>query len=128
MGGVIVRKHIYDAFMNGPDNVIELFHGYTYSGHPLEAAACLGDARHLSRRGVVRACPRTEPVWADAVMSLKGEPNVVDIRTVGTSVPSTWRHARWSGARLRGDGPPLPRIRADGAHPPPAGRDRLRRR
>jgi beta-alanine--pyruvate transaminase len=39
MGGVFARKHIYDAFMNGPDNVIELFHGYTYSGHPLACAA-----------------------------------------------------------------------------------------
>src|SRR5690606_39727961 len=39
MGGVIVRKSIYDAFQTGPDHVIDLFHGYTYSGHPLAAAA-----------------------------------------------------------------------------------------
>ena len=41
MGGVIARKHIYDAFMNGPEQAIELFHGYTYSGHPLACAAAL---------------------------------------------------------------------------------------
>ena len=41
MGGVIVRKGIYDAFMKGPEHAIELFHGYTYSGHPLACAAAL---------------------------------------------------------------------------------------
>ena len=39
MGGVMVRQGIYDAFMTGPDHVIELFHGYTYTGHPIAAAA-----------------------------------------------------------------------------------------
>ena len=41
MGGVMVRQHIYDAFMHGPEHVIELFHGYTYTGHPTAAAAAL---------------------------------------------------------------------------------------
>ncbi|KUL96903.1 omega amino acid--pyruvate aminotransferase [Bosea sp. WAO] len=83
MGGVIVRKHIYDAFMNGPDNVIELFHGYTYSGHPLAAAACLATLDIYRDEGLFERARAMEPMWADAVMSLKGEPNVVDIRTVG---------------------------------------------
>ncbi|WP_291637206.1 aspartate aminotransferase family protein [Bosea sp. (in: a-proteobacteria)] len=83
MGGVIVRKHIYDAFMNGPDNVIELFHGYTYSGHPLAAAACLATLDVYREEGLFERARAMEPMWADAVMSLKGEPNVVDIRTVG---------------------------------------------
>ncbi|HEV7337998.1 MAG TPA: aspartate aminotransferase family protein [Bosea sp. (in: a-proteobacteria)] len=83
MGGVIVRKHIYDAFMNGPDNVIELFHGYTYSGHPLAAAACLATLDIYREEGLFERARAMEPMWADAVMSLKGEPNVVDIRTVG---------------------------------------------
>jgi Adenosylmethionine-8-amino-7-oxononanoate aminotransferase len=54
MGAVFVRKHIYDAFMHGPENAIELFHGYTYSGHPVACAAALaGDplestCRHAS--------------------------------------------------------------------------------
>ena len=55
MGGVIVRKQIYDAFMHGPEHVIELFHGYTYSAHPLACAAGARDARSLSRRRAVRA-------------------------------------------------------------------------
>lgn len=83
MGGVIVRKHIYDAFMNGPDNVIELFHGYTYSGHPLAAAASLATLDIYREEGLFERARAMEPMWAEAVMSLKGEPNVVDIRTVG---------------------------------------------
>ena len=55
MGGVVVRKGIYDAFMNGPDNMIELFHGYTYSGHPLACASGARRAGHLSRREAFRA-------------------------------------------------------------------------
>jgi beta-alanine--pyruvate transaminase len=83
MGGVLVRKGIHDAFMNGPDHVIELFHGYTYSGHPLAAAAALAaldiyrDEKLFERAGTL------EPVWADKLMSLRGEPHVVDIRTLG---------------------------------------------
>ena len=55
MGGVIVRAPIYQAFMRGPEHVVELFHGYTYSAHPLACAAALASARPLSRRGPVRA-------------------------------------------------------------------------
>jgi beta-alanine--pyruvate transaminase len=83
MGGVICRKHIYDAFMNGPDNVIELFHGYTYSGHPLAAAACLATLDIYRDEGLFERTKALEPVWADAIMSLKDEPNVLDIRTLG---------------------------------------------
>jgi beta-alanine--pyruvate transaminase len=83
MGGVIVRKHIYDAFMNGPDNAIELFHGYTYSGHPLAAAACLATLDIYREEGLFERAREMEPLWADALMTLKGEPNVVDIRQVG---------------------------------------------
>ena len=83
MGGVIVRKHIYDTFMKGPDNVIELFHGYTYSGHPLAAAAALASLDIYREEGLFERARAMESAWADAVMSLKGEPNVVDIRTLG---------------------------------------------
>jgi beta-alanine--pyruvate transaminase len=83
MGGVIVRKHIYDAFMGGPDNVIELFHGYTYSGHPLAAAAALASLDVYRDEGLFERARAMEDSWADAVMSLKDEPNVVDIRTLG---------------------------------------------
>ncbi len=85
MGGVIARDGIYDAFMRGPEHVIELFHGYTYSAHPLACAAGAGDARPLSRRRSVRARQGARAGFADAAMALKGLPNVLDIRTVGLS-------------------------------------------
>jgi beta-alanine--pyruvate transaminase len=83
MGGVLVRKGIYDAFMNGPDHAIELFHGYTYSGHPLAAAAALAALDIYKDEGLFERARALEPVWADALMTLRGEPNVVDIRTLG---------------------------------------------
>jgi beta-alanine--pyruvate transaminase len=83
MGGVIVRKHIYDAFMNGPDHVIELFHGYTYSGHPLACAASIATLDVYRDEGLFERARALEPTFADAVMSLKGKPGVLDIRTVG---------------------------------------------
>jgi beta-alanine--pyruvate transaminase len=83
MGGVLVRKGIYDAFMTGPDHVIELFHGYTYSGHPLAAAAGLAALDIYREEGLFERARKLEPVWADAMMTLKGEPNVLDIRTLG---------------------------------------------
>lgn len=83
MGGVIVRKPIFDAFMNGPDNAIELFHGYTYSGHPLAAAASLATLDIYRDEGLFERAKSLEPIWADAIMDLKEEPNVLDIRTLG---------------------------------------------
>ncbi len=83
MGGVIARKGIYDTFMKGPDHVIELFHGYTYSGHPLAAAAGLATLDLYREEKLFERTAALEPVWADAIMSLKGLPNVLDIRTVG---------------------------------------------
>ena len=83
MGGVIVRKPIFDAFMNGPDNAIELFHGYTYSGHPLAAAAALATLDVYRDEGLFERAKSLEPLWADAIMELKEEPNVLDIRTLG---------------------------------------------
>ncbi len=83
MGGVLVRKHIYDAFMNGPENVIELFHGYTYSGHPLAAAAALAALDIYRDEDLFGRTKALEPIWADKIMSLRDEPNVLDIRTLG---------------------------------------------
>ncbi|MBS9476778.1 aspartate aminotransferase family protein [Ancylobacter radicis] len=83
MGGVIVRKHIYDAFMNGPDHVIELFHGYTYSGHPLACAASLATLDLYRDEALFERARAMEPIFADAVMTLKGKPGLLDIRTVG---------------------------------------------
>ena len=83
MGGTIVRKKIYDAFMQGPEHVIELFHGYTYSAHPLAVAAALATLDLYRDEGLVERAKQLEPVWADAAMGLKGLPGVLDIRTVG---------------------------------------------
>ena len=83
MGGVIVRKGIYDAFMQGPDHAIELFHGYTYSGHPLACAAALATLDVYRDEKLFDAAKTLEPKWCDALMTLKGLPNVADIRCVG---------------------------------------------
>src|SRR3954465_4148424 len=83
MGGVIVRKPVHDAFMKGPEHVIELFHGYTYSAHPLACAAALATLDVYRDENLFARARDLEPVWADAAMSLKGTPGVLDIRTLG---------------------------------------------
>jgi beta-alanine--pyruvate transaminase len=83
MGGVLVRKHIYDAFMKGPEHAIELFHGYTYSGHPLACAAALASLDVYRDEKLFERAKTLEPKWYDALMSLKGLPNVLDIRCLG---------------------------------------------
>ena len=83
MAGVMASKKIYDAFMTGPEHLVELFHGYTYSGHPLAAAAGLATLDIYKDEGLFERAQKLEPVFADAMMSLKGQPNVQDIRTVG---------------------------------------------
>ncbi|MBE7219608.1 MAG: aspartate aminotransferase family protein [Caulobacteraceae bacterium] len=83
MGGVVVRKPIYDAFMRGPEHVIELFHGYTYSAHPLACAASLAALDVYRDEDLFGHALRLEPVWAEAIHGLRGLPNVLDIRTVG---------------------------------------------
>src|ERR1700720_225274 len=83
MGGVIARHGIYEAFMRGPEHVAELFHGYTYSAHPLACAAGLATLDLYRDEKLFERAKKLEPVWADAAMGLKGLPNVLDIRTVG---------------------------------------------
>ena len=83
MGGVLVRDTVHDTFMTGPDHVMELFHGYTYSAHPLACAAGLATLDLYREEGLFERARKLEPVLADAVMTLKGAPNVVDIRSVG---------------------------------------------
>src|SRR5437773_2480721 len=83
MGGVLVRDTIHDAFMSGPEHMVELTHGYTYSAHPLACAAGLATLDIYRDEKLFERANKLEPKFADAVMSLKGLPNVVDIRTVG---------------------------------------------
>jgi len=86
MGGVLVRKGIYDAFMKGPEHVIELFHGYTYSAHPLACAAGLATLDLYRDEDLFARAKKLEPMWCEAAMGLKGLPNVLDIRPVGLTV------------------------------------------
>jgi beta-alanine--pyruvate transaminase len=83
MGGVIARKCVYDAFMRGPEQTIELFHGYTYSAHPLACAAGLAALDLYRDEKLFERARALEPIWADAAMALKALPGVLDIRTVG---------------------------------------------
>ena len=69
--------------MRGPEHVVELFHGYTYSAHPLACAAGLATLDLYRDEDLFERAQTLEPIWADAAMSLKGLPNVLDIRCVG---------------------------------------------
>jgi len=83
MGAVLVRQDIHDAFMTGPEHLIEFFHGYTYSAHPLACAAGLGTLDTYAEEGLLTRAGAMEGYFAEAVHSLKGEPNVIDIRNIG---------------------------------------------
>src|SRR5258708_12166742 len=83
MGGVIVKPAIYDAFMTGPDIAVELFHGYTYSGHPMAAAAALATLDAIEEEGSFAQARALEPVLAQAVHSLKDEPGAPAIPNIG---------------------------------------------
>src|SRR5258706_5256878 len=82
MGAVFVKDSIYDAFMQGADG-IELFHGYTYSGHPLACAAGIGTLDTYQEEGLLERVGSIEKHWEDGIHSLKGERNVIDIRNFG---------------------------------------------
>ncbi|HEY1392652.1 MAG TPA: aspartate aminotransferase family protein [Methylibium sp.] len=83
MGAVFVKREIHDAFMNGPEHLIELFHGYTYSAHPLACAAALGTLDTYAEEGLLTRAAEMESCFADALHSLKGLPHVIDIRNIG---------------------------------------------
>jgi beta-alanine--pyruvate transaminase len=83
MGAVIASKAVYEAFMQGPDNAIELFHGYTYSAHPTACAAGLATLGIYEREGLLTRAKSLAGTWEDAAHSLRGLPHVVDIRNYG---------------------------------------------
>ncbi len=83
MGAVAVDKKIYDAFMKGPENAIELFHGYTYSGHPVAAAAGLATLDVYQDEKLFERTKELESYWQDAVHGLKGLPHIIDLRNIG---------------------------------------------
>ncbi|ATU93261.1 aspartate aminotransferase family protein [Phyllobacterium zundukense] len=83
MGAVFATKDIYEAFMTGPENMIELFHGYTYSGHPIACAAALATLDTYEDEGLMTRAAELSDYWADALHALKGLPHVIDIRNLG---------------------------------------------
>ena len=83
MGAVLTRNDIYDTFMTGPESAIEFFHGYTYSGHPLAAAAGCATLDAYIEDDMFNRALSLEEKFADALHSLKGEPHVIDIRSLG---------------------------------------------
>ena len=83
MGAVFAQRKVHDAFMQGPENAIELFHGYTYSAHPLACAAALATLDIYAKEGLLTRAASVSPRWQEAVHSLKGSPHVIDIRNFG---------------------------------------------
>jgi len=83
MGAVFATKAIYDAFMNGPENTIEFFHGYTYSGHPLACAAGIATLDVYRDEGLFARAAELAPYWEATMHALKGTRHVVDIRNLG---------------------------------------------
>ena len=84
MGAVVARRHVYDSIVNAaPENTIELFHGYTYSGHPLAAAAALASLDTFEQENLYQRANELAPYFEDAVHSLREMPNVIDVRNMG---------------------------------------------
>ncbi len=83
MGAVLARDEIYQSLMQGPEETIELFHGYTYSGHPLAVAAGLATLSVYQRDNIFAATRAREAFFERSLHSLRGEPNVTDIRNIG---------------------------------------------
>ncbi|PWV59112.1 aspartate aminotransferase family protein [Plasticicumulans acidivorans] len=83
MGAVFCRPGIYEAFMSGPESAIELMHGYTYSGHPLACAAGLATLDIYAEEKLLTRALELEGYFGESLHSLRGQPNVIDIRNLG---------------------------------------------
>jgi beta-alanine--pyruvate transaminase len=83
MGAVMVSSEIHDAFMTGPEHLIEFFHGYTYSGNPIASAAGIATLETYKEEGLLTRGAELAKAWEDALHSLKGEPHVIDVRNIG---------------------------------------------
>jgi beta-alanine--pyruvate transaminase len=83
MGAVFVKRTIHDALMQGPPSQIELFHGYTYSGHPVACAAGLATLRIYQEEGLFARADALASMWRDALQELRACPGVIDIRAIG---------------------------------------------
>jgi beta-alanine--pyruvate transaminase len=83
MGAVFCTRQIYETFMTGPEHMIELFHGYTYSAHPVACAAALATLDTYEEEGLLTRAADLASYWEAAVHSLKDCPHVIDIRNLG---------------------------------------------
>ena len=83
MGAVFASDKVHDAFMNGPEGAIELFHGYTYSGHPVAAAAGVATLDLYREERLFERAAEMSSIWEETMHSLRGVPNVIDIRNMG---------------------------------------------
>ena len=83
MGAVLAQRRIHDAFMQGPEHLIEFFHGYTYSAHPLACAAGLAALDTYAEDGLFERAARLQGHFAQALHALRGLPRVIDIRNIG---------------------------------------------
>ena len=83
MGAVAVSRHVHDGVVEGAADGIELFHGYTYSGHPLAAAAGLATLDLYKSEGIFEHAASLHGYWEEAVHSLKGKRHIIDIRNMG---------------------------------------------
>jgi beta-alanine--pyruvate transaminase len=83
MGAVFVQRAVHDAVVDATASGIELFHGYTYSGHPLACAAALAALDLYEGEGLFTRAAELAPYWEDAAHALRGLPHVIDVRSVG---------------------------------------------
>ena len=83
MGAVLVRDHVYEAFMQGPEQMIELFHGYTYSGHPVAAAAGLATMDVYDEEGTFETSTALAKPFEDLLHSFADHDKVIDVRNMG---------------------------------------------
>lgn len=83
MGAVFASRAVHDALMHGPEAQIELFHGYTYSGHPVACAAGMATLDIYADEGLLARGDALAGPWAEAMHGLRDLPHVIDIRTIG---------------------------------------------
>ena len=83
MGAVMVKQEIYDAFQQGDSRTIDLFHGYTYTAHPLAAAAAIASLDVYTSEGLFSNAADLESYWEEAMHSLRGVGSIIDIRNIG---------------------------------------------
>jgi beta-alanine--pyruvate transaminase len=82
-GAVIAKQSVHDAFMTGPEHLIEFLHGYTYSAHPLACAAGIATMDTYAEEGLLTRAQQLGGYWAESLHALKGEPHVIDVRNFG---------------------------------------------